>query len=69
MANEKRENYDNGAITALSYIAQSGASLQSVVDTMDVMVLIIDADTDEGDKERFIQAFGVDALKEAGVLE
>ncbi|MEL0637620.1 hypothetical protein V6259_12705 [Marinomonas sp. TI.3.20] len=62
-------DYSNGAITALSYIAQSGAPLQSVLDTMQTMVLMLDANTDEGDKERFIEAFGADTLKSAGVLE
>lgn len=69
MAKENFEDYSNGAMTALSYIAQSGTSLHDIVDVMQTMGLMLDASTDESDKERFVEAFGVDALKAAGVLE
>lgn len=69
MAKASFEDYNNGAMTALSYMAQSGAPLSSIVDVMQTMGLMLDANVDESDKERFIETFGVDVLMSAGVLE
>ena len=69
IAQLKRDGYQSGAVTALSYIAMTGASIQDIVDTMEVMGVMLDAHTDASDMERFVEAYGADALRSAGVLE
>ena len=50
-------NYFAGAVTALSYMAELGASKQDVFAVAGMMDLDFD-DIDESDKERFIEAYG-----------
>lgn len=49
--------YDNGAITALSYMAEQGASQKAIKEVADIMSLTFD-NIDESDKERFEASFG-----------
>jgi hypothetical protein len=52
------ENYNNGAITALSYMAEMGATKSDVFAVAELMDLRIDDSIYDSDKERFIEAFG-----------
>jgi len=49
--------YNNGAITALSYMAEQGAKKSDVQLVADVMNISFD-DIDDSDKERFTAAYG-----------
>lgn len=69
IAKLKHDGYQSGAVSALSYIAMAGASIQDLVDTMEVMGVMLDAHTDTSDMERFVNAYGADALRLAGILE
>lgn len=50
--------YNNGAITALSYMAELGVSQKDIEEVLDNMSLSLDG-IDESDKERFDLAFAV----------
>ena len=52
------ENYNAGAVTALSYMAEMGASKQDVFAVAELMDLVIDDSIDDSDKERFVAAYG-----------
>ena len=49
--------YNNGAITALSYMAEQGANVSDVLLVADSMDISFD-NIDESDKERFSLAYG-----------
>ncbi len=51
-------NYCAGAVTALSYMAELGASKKDVFAVAGMMDLAIDDDIDQSDKERFVAAYG-----------
>lgn len=52
-------NYSNGAATALSYMAEQGASKESIQLVAAVMDLNLD-DIDNSDRERLVKAFGIE---------
>jgi hypothetical protein len=52
------ENYNNGAITALSFMAEMGVSKSDVYAVAELMDLVIDESIYDSDKERFIAAYG-----------
>lgn len=54
-------DYSNGAITALSYLAERGVSKDDIQLVADVMNLNLEA-IDGSDRERFLTAFGCDFL-------
>ncbi|WP_193061056.1 hypothetical protein [Halomonas sp. 3A7M] len=55
--NENIENYQAGAVTALSYMADGGAPKWLVMGVAETMDLSFD-DIDESDRERLVQAYG-----------
>lgn len=52
-------NYSNGAATALSYMAEQGASKESIQLVAAVMDLNLE-DIDNSDRERLVKAFGIE---------
>jgi len=57
--NNGAENYHAGAVTALAYMAQMGASKDQVLEVVTVMDLSLD-DIDSSDREKLIKAYGSD---------
>ncbi|MBB1333933.1 hypothetical protein [Pseudoalteromonas sp. SR41-6] len=56
---DMQTNYSNGAATALSYMAEQGASKESIQLVAAVMDLNLE-DIDNRDRERLVKAFGIE---------
>lgn len=57
------DNYNAGAVTALSYMAEAGSSKEKILLVAEQMDLNL-SDIEESDLERFIEAYGADPFGE-----